>query len=133
LIVRRVRDANPDHVVPDAQGELFPAWRHHAVFTDSPLTMLKAEADHRRHAVVEQVIADHPGYARWVPRAVVVGTRWARTYRASASQDNSGQHGGTSLTSANSIGRQPTTFLNTHKVALAVWGSGVRVPSAPPT
>ena len=26
--------------------------------TDSPLTMLQAEADHRRHAIVEQVIAD---------------------------------------------------------------------------
>jgi DDE family transposase len=56
LIVRRVRDANPDHV--NAQGELFPAWRHHAVFTDSPLPMLDAEADHRRHAIIEQVIAD---------------------------------------------------------------------------
>jgi hypothetical protein len=58
LIVRRVRDQNPDHVVPDEQGELFPAWRHHAVFTDSPLVMLQAEADHRRHAIIEQVIAD---------------------------------------------------------------------------
>jgi hypothetical protein len=42
----------------NAQGELFPAWRHHAVFTDSPLPMLAAEADHRRHAIIEQVIAD---------------------------------------------------------------------------
>jgi hypothetical protein len=58
LIVRRVRDANPDHVEADAQGELFPVWRHHAIFTDSPLPMLTAEADHRRHAVIEQVIAD---------------------------------------------------------------------------
>jgi hypothetical protein len=58
LIARRVRDANPDHVIANAQGELFPAWRHHAVLTDSPLTMLQAEADHRRHAIVEQVIAD---------------------------------------------------------------------------
>jgi hypothetical protein len=58
LIVRRVRDQNPDHVVADAQGELFPAWRHHAVFTNSPLVMLQAEADHRRHAIIEQVIAD---------------------------------------------------------------------------
>jgi hypothetical protein len=58
LIVRRVRDANPDHVHVNAQGELFPAWRHHVVFTDSPLPMLHVEADHRRHAIVEQVIAD---------------------------------------------------------------------------
>jgi hypothetical protein len=35
LIVRRVRDLNPT-----AQGELFPVWRYHAVFTDSGFTML---------------------------------------------------------------------------------------------
>ena len=58
LIVRRVRDQNPDHLIANDQGELFPAWRHHAVFTDSPLVMLQAEADHRRHAIIEQVIAD---------------------------------------------------------------------------
>ena len=58
LIVRRVRDANPDHVQRNAQDELFRVWRHHAVFTDSPLPMLQAEADHRRHATIEQVIAD---------------------------------------------------------------------------
>ena len=58
LIVRRARDANPAHVTRDEQGELFPVWRHHAVFTDSPLPMLTAKADHRRHAIIEQVIAD---------------------------------------------------------------------------
>ena len=42
----------------NAQGELFPVWRHHAVFTDSPRPMLVAEAEHRRHAIIEQVIAD---------------------------------------------------------------------------
>ena len=31
------------------------------MFTDSPLVMLQAEADHRRHAIVEQVIADLKG------------------------------------------------------------------------
>ncbi len=61
LIVRRVRDQNPEHLLADAQGELFPAWRHHAVFTNSPLVMLQAEADHRRHAIIEQVIADLKG------------------------------------------------------------------------
>jgi hypothetical protein len=58
LIVRRARDQNPNHQVPDGQGELFPAWRHHAVFTDTDLPMLTAESDHRRHAIIEQVIAD---------------------------------------------------------------------------
>ena len=33
LIVRRVKDLNPRAAA--GQGELFPAWRHHAVFTDS--------------------------------------------------------------------------------------------------
>ena len=57
LIVRRVKWLNPDSV-PAGQGELFAAWRYHAVFTDSPESMLDAEATHRQHAVVEQVIAD---------------------------------------------------------------------------
>ena len=53
LIVRRVKDMNPNN-----QSELFTAYRHHAVFTDSPLPMLEAEKAHRAHAIVEQVIAD---------------------------------------------------------------------------
>jgi Transposase DDE domain group 1 len=53
LIVRRVRD-----LAPAAQGELFPAWRYHPVFTDSPFTMLQAEEQHRDHARIEQVFAD---------------------------------------------------------------------------
>jgi len=57
LIVRRVRRLNPKSVT-DRQGELFPGYRHHGVFTDSPLTMLQAEKSHRAHAIVEQVIAD---------------------------------------------------------------------------
>jgi Transposase DDE domain group 1 len=57
LIVRRVKRLNPTSV-PQGQGELFAAYRHHGVFTDSPLTMLQAETDHRDHAIVEQVTAD---------------------------------------------------------------------------
>jgi hypothetical protein len=53
LIVRRVPDLNPAN-----QNELFTVYRHHAVFTDSPLPMLAAEAAHRAHAIIEQVIAD---------------------------------------------------------------------------
>jgi hypothetical protein len=53
LIVRRVKDMNPDN-----QSELFTAYRYHAVFTNSPLPMLAAESAHRAHAIVEQVIAD---------------------------------------------------------------------------
>jgi Transposase DDE domain group 1 len=56
LIVRRVRDLN--HTAPAGQGELFPAWRYHAVFTDSPFEMIQAEAQHRDHAIIEQIFAD---------------------------------------------------------------------------
>jgi hypothetical protein len=38
-------------------------WRHHAVFITSPFQMLQAEADHRGHAIIEQVIADGKGSA----------------------------------------------------------------------
>jgi hypothetical protein len=37
---------------------LFAAYRYHPVFTDSPEPMLDAEATHRDHAIIEQVIAD---------------------------------------------------------------------------
>lgn len=54
LIVRRVKRLSQT----DGQGELFDVYRHHAVFTTSPHTMLQAETQHRGHAVIEQVIAD---------------------------------------------------------------------------
>jgi len=56
LIVRRVRRLHPRR--EPGQDELFPGYRHHAIFTDSPLPMLQAEAQHRQHAVIEQVFAD---------------------------------------------------------------------------
>jgi Transposase DDE domain group 1 len=57
LIVRRVRRLNPKHV-PAGQTEAFAVYRYHAVFTDNPEPMLAAEARHRDHAIVEQVIAE---------------------------------------------------------------------------
>jgi len=64
LLVRRVKRLNP--AVPSApgaaagaeQGELFAGYRYHAVFTDSPLSLVDAESTHRAHAIIEQVIAD---------------------------------------------------------------------------
>ena len=64
LIVRRVKRLNPTtgpktpKAIPDQQQELFATYRHHAVFTDSPLTLEQAEKTHRGHAIIEQVIAD---------------------------------------------------------------------------
>ncbi|WP_405999420.1 IS1380 family transposase [Streptomyces sp. NBC_00829] len=57
LIVRRVRDLAKPAVVGE-QDELFPVWRYHPFFTDQPAATLRAEREHRHHAVVEQVIAD---------------------------------------------------------------------------
>jgi hypothetical protein len=56
LIVRRVKDLNRQAAA--GQDELFGVWRYHAVFTDSPFVTLQAEAQHRDHAIVEQVLAD---------------------------------------------------------------------------
>jgi hypothetical protein len=57
LIVRRVKRLNPG-AAPQGQGELFTVHRYHAAFTDSTLPLTEAERDHRRHAVVEQVISE---------------------------------------------------------------------------
>lgn len=57
LIVRRVKRLNPATATA-GQTELFTAWRYHALFTDTSEAMLHAEAHHRDHAIVEQVIAD---------------------------------------------------------------------------
>ena len=53
LIIRRVQDQNTA-----GQDGLFPVWRHHAVFTDSPFATVQAESQHRDHAIIEQVFAD---------------------------------------------------------------------------
>jgi Transposase DDE domain group 1 len=57
LIVRRVRRLNPK-TAPAGQTEAFAVYRYHAIFTDSTEPMLAAEATHRDHAIVEQVIAE---------------------------------------------------------------------------
>jgi len=56
LIVRRVKRLNPK--VATTQGELLPGYRHHAVFTNTTLAMVEADATHRDHAVIEAVFAD---------------------------------------------------------------------------
>ncbi len=53
LVVRRVKDLNPDH-----QDGLFPVWRYHAFLTDSALSTVDADRTHRQHAIIEQVFAD---------------------------------------------------------------------------
>jgi hypothetical protein len=51
LIVRRTR-------LLGVQAELFPDWRHFAFLTNRTDELEVVEAEHRDHAVVEQVIAD---------------------------------------------------------------------------
>ncbi len=52
LVVRRVRPT------PGSQLALFTAWDYHAFVTDRDLPLAELEADHRRHAVIEQSIAE---------------------------------------------------------------------------
>lgn len=51
LIVRRTR-------LLGKQAELWPDWRHFALITNRTDDIHLVEAEHRDHAVVEQVIAD---------------------------------------------------------------------------
>jgi rhodanese-related sulfurtransferase len=57
LIVRRVKRLAAAGQHP-RQGELFDSYRYHAVFTDSPFLLEQAQAQHRGHAVIEQVNAE---------------------------------------------------------------------------
>jgi len=57
LIVRRVKRLQSG-AKASGQGVLFDTYRYHAVFTDTPITMLQAESQHRGHAIIEQVHAD---------------------------------------------------------------------------
>ncbi len=52
LIVRRVRPT------PGSQLALFTEFSYHAFITDRPGATLELEADHRRHAEIENVIRD---------------------------------------------------------------------------
>jgi hypothetical protein len=56
LIVRRIRCDDPAQI--PGQEELIPQYRYHAVFTDSPYTLVQAESQHRGHAIIEQINAD---------------------------------------------------------------------------
>lgn len=79
LVVRRVK-----RLQPPGQGELFDAYRHHAFVTNSTLSIVDADREHRGHAVVEQVIAElkdgplahlpsgkYAANAAWVAHAVI--------------------------------------------------------------
>ena len=52
LVVRRVRPT------PGSQLALFTTWDYHAFVTNRPGELVEVEADHRRHAVIEQRIAE---------------------------------------------------------------------------
>lgn len=56
LIVRRIPELNKTKLA--GQDPLFPLFRYHAIFTDNPADLITAEAQHRGHAIIEQVIAD---------------------------------------------------------------------------
>jgi hypothetical protein len=78
LVVRRIRPT------PGSQLALFTTWDYHGFVTDRPGDLAEVEADHRRHAVVEQAIAElksaglahlpsgkFPANAAWLALAVM--------------------------------------------------------------
>lgn len=72
LIVRRVRPT------PGSQLALFTTWDYHAFVTNRPGDMLEVEADHRRHAVVEQRIAElkSAGLAHLPSKSFMANAAW---------------------------------------------------------
>jgi hypothetical protein len=56
LVVRRVKRLGDK--AGTGQGELFDTWRHHAFITNTTLDTVDADAYHRGHAIIEQVIAE---------------------------------------------------------------------------
>jgi hypothetical protein len=59
LIVRRVRDLN--NKAARGQDELFPVWRYHAAFTDSPFELVQAEGQHRHQGARHECRAPEDG------------------------------------------------------------------------
>lgn len=53
LVVRRVKRRNAT-----GQVALFDTWRYHAFITNSTLDTVEADVQHRRHAIIEQTIAE---------------------------------------------------------------------------
>ena len=72
LVVRRVRPT------PGSQLALFTTWDYHAMVTDRPGDVLHLEADHRRHAIVEQSIAElkSAGLAHMPPGRFMANAAW---------------------------------------------------------
>ena len=72
LIVRRVRPT------PGSQLALFTTWDYHAFVTNRPGDVLEVEADHRRHAVVEQRIAElkSAGLAHLPSKSFMANAAW---------------------------------------------------------
>lgn len=58
LVVRRVKRLGAAPATAARQGELFTTWRHHAFITNAPTSAVTADAHHRGHAIIEQVIAE---------------------------------------------------------------------------
>lgn len=72
LIVRRVRPT------PGSQLALFTTWDYHAFVTNRPGETLKVEADHRRHAVIAQRIAElkNAGLAHLPSSSFMANAAW---------------------------------------------------------
>ena len=79
LIIRRVRPT------PGSQLAMFVEFSYHAFITDRPGETLELEADHRRHADVENTIRDPEIWRR--PQPSAVGAIWSECRLAGLERD----------------------------------------------
>lgn len=148
LVVRRVKRLNP---ADTGQGELFTTHRHHAFVTNSTLTLVEADARHRDHAIVEQVIAElkdgplahlpsgrYAANAAWLAHAVVA-FNLARAAGVAASGRHARARWATLRTHLINIpariassGRRLTLHLPTHWPWESAWRTLFAAATSPP-
>jgi hypothetical protein len=121
LVVRRIPDLNETSV--DAHGALFPVWRYHSAFTDSPFVLVHAEAHHRGHAVIEQVFAEF------------IDGRWPTCLRPVRRPQRLARPDGDLTTSPAPPPRwpSPATRWPEPRPCAATWSTSPAVPAASPS
>lgn len=149
LVVRRVKRLNP--TADGGQGELFATHRHHAFVTNSTLTLVEADARHRDHAIVEQVIAElkdgplahlpsgrYAANAAWLAHAVIA-FNLARAAGAAASGRHARARWATLRTHLINVpariassGRRLTLHLPTHWPWESAWRNLFDTATSPP-
>ena len=136
LVVRRVRPT------PGSQLALFTTWDYHAMVTDRDGELAEVEADHRRHAIVEQSIAElksaglaHAPSGRFMANAAWLALAVMAHNLARAVGALAGTARATTATLRRQLftgpGRLVRTARRLHLRLPTNWALGARVPDRP--